>query len=170
MKRKLLAALLTAGLAGSLLTGCAGIATMDGAGAPAPAAEAPAESTEAAEPATEAEADGDQLVVAFAQAEMNNAWRVAETASIEDEVAKRGAKLIYTDAGGDTAKQISDVEDILNQDPDVIFLVPREFEGVEPALSAAKDKGVPVGDAVQKELIALRDQHNLPYVFPFEEK
>ena len=33
-----------------------------------------------------------------------------------------------------------------------------------------KDKGVPVGEAVQKELIALRDQHNLPYVFPFEEK
>ena len=31
-----------------------------------------------------------------------------------------------------------------------------------------KDKGVPVGDAVQKEIIALRDKHNLPYVFPFE--
>ena len=33
-----------------------------------------------------------------------------------------------------------------------------------------KDKGVPVNAAVQKELIALRDAHNLPYVFPFEEK
>ena len=33
-----------------------------------------------------------------------------------------------------------------------------------------KDKGVPVNEAVQKELIALRDAHNLPYVFPFEEK
>lgn len=32
-----------------------------------------------------------------------------------------------------------------------------------------KDKGVPVNEAVQKELIALRDEHNLPYVFPFEE-
>ena len=31
-----------------------------------------------------------------------------------------------------------------------------------------KDKGVPVGEAVQKELIALRDQHGLPYHFPFE--
>ena len=31
-----------------------------------------------------------------------------------------------------------------------------------------KDKGVPVGEAVQKEMIALRDEHKLPYVFPFE--
>ena len=32
-----------------------------------------------------------------------------------------------------------------------------------------KDKGVPVNEAVQKELIALRDEHHLPYTFPFEE-
>ena len=31
-----------------------------------------------------------------------------------------------------------------------------------------KDKGVPVGEAVQKELITLRDKWNLPYKFPFE--
>ena len=33
-----------------------------------------------------------------------------------------------------------------------------------------KDKGVPVGEAVQKEMIALRDQHNLDYKFPFEKE
>ncbi len=31
-----------------------------------------------------------------------------------------------------------------------------------------KDKGVPVGESVQKELIAVRDAYNLPYTFPFE--
>ncbi|MEA4869163.1 MAG: Ldh family oxidoreductase [Christensenella sp.] len=31
-----------------------------------------------------------------------------------------------------------------------------------------KDKGVPVGEAVQKEFIAVRDKKNLPYKFPFE--
>ncbi len=30
------------------------------------------------------------------------------------------------------------------------------------------DKGVPVGEAVQKEFITLRDRLSLPYVFPFE--
>ena len=31
-----------------------------------------------------------------------------------------------------------------------------------------KDKGVPVGEAVQKELVSIRDKKNLPYKFPFE--
>ncbi len=31
-----------------------------------------------------------------------------------------------------------------------------------------KDKGVPVGEAVQKEFIAVRDEKKLPYRFPFE--
>jgi LDH2 family malate/lactate/ureidoglycolate dehydrogenase len=31
-----------------------------------------------------------------------------------------------------------------------------------------RDKGVPIGDAVQKEFITIRDKFNLPYKFPFE--
>ena len=31
-----------------------------------------------------------------------------------------------------------------------------------------KDKGVPVGEAVQKELIEMRDRFKLDYKFPFE--
>ena len=31
-----------------------------------------------------------------------------------------------------------------------------------------KDKGVPVGESIQKEFVALRDKFNLPYKFPFE--
>jgi len=31
-----------------------------------------------------------------------------------------------------------------------------------------KDKGVPVGESIQKELIGLRDKFHLPYRFPFE--
>ena len=33
-----------------------------------------------------------------------------------------------------------------------------------------KDKGVPLGEAVQKELIEIRDTLGLPHVFPFEKK
>ena len=32
-----------------------------------------------------------------------------------------------------------------------------------------KDKGVPVGETIQKELTGLRDRFRLPYTFPFEE-
>ena len=31
-----------------------------------------------------------------------------------------------------------------------------------------KEKGVPVGEAVQKEFIGIRDKYHLPYQFPFE--
>ena len=31
-----------------------------------------------------------------------------------------------------------------------------------------RDKGVPVGEAVQKEILAVRDKLGLPYRFPFE--
>ena len=31
-----------------------------------------------------------------------------------------------------------------------------------------KDKGVPVNESVQKEMMEIRDAYNLPYVFPFE--
>ena len=39
----------------------------------------------------------------------------------------------YTDANGDTAKQVSDVEDIVTQKPDVILMAPREYDGVGTA-------------------------------------
>ena len=32
-----------------------------------------------------------------------------------------------------------------------------------------KDKGVPLGEAVQSDIIAVRDALKLPYRFPFEE-
>ena len=32
-----------------------------------------------------------------------------------------------------------------------------------------KDKGVPVGETVQKELVEIRDRYHLPYHFPFED-
>ena len=86
----------------------------------------------------------EEIVVAFSQMEMNNAWRVAETNSIQEEAEARGIKLIYTDANGDTAKQVSDVEDIVTQKPDVILMAPREYDGVGPALEAAKEAGIPV--------------------------
>ncbi|MDR1580622.1 MAG: ABC transporter substrate-binding protein [Synergistaceae bacterium] len=95
-------------------------------------------------PGASSAADGKKMVVAFSQMEMNNAWRVAETNSIRTEAEKRGIELIYTDAQGDTAKQVSDVEDIIAKKPDVILLAPREYEGLAPALAAAKEAGIPL--------------------------
>lgn len=87
---------------------------------------------------------GDKAVVGFSQMGSENNWRITETKSIQDEAAKRGYKLLYTNANDDTSKQVADVEDLLNRRPDVLIIAPREFEGLAPALQAAKEAGVPV--------------------------
>lgn len=87
---------------------------------------------------------GTGYVVGFSQMESNNPWRIAQTKSLRDEAAKRGVTLVVTDAQGQTAKQVSDVEDLIARRVNVILLAPREFQGLAPALQAAKRANIPV--------------------------
>ena len=82
--------------------------------------------------------------VGFSQMESDNPWRLAQTKSLREEAAKRGYELVVTDAQGQTAKQVSDVEDLIARRVDLILLAPREFEGLAPALQAAKRANIPV--------------------------
>jgi ribose transport system substrate-binding protein len=91
-----------------------------------------------------AEGGGNNKTVGFSQMENNGPWRIAETKSMRDEAAKRGYELIVTDAQGQTSKQVSDVEDLIARRVSAIFLAPREFEGLAPALAAAKAAKIPV--------------------------
>src|ERR1700729_1955887 len=86
----------------------------------------------------------DHYKVGFAQTESNNPWRLAQTASMKDEAAKRGAQLVYTDAAGSAAKQVADVNSMIAQGVDVIFLSPREEKPLIPAVMAAKKAGIPL--------------------------
>ena len=83
-------------------------------------------------------------VVGFSQMESDNPWRLAETKSLKDEAARRGIQLVVTDAQGQTAKQVSDVEDLIARRVNIILLAPRTFEGLAPALAAAKAAKIPV--------------------------
>jgi ABC-type sugar transport system substrate-binding protein len=82
--------------------------------------------------------------VGFAQTESNNPWRLAETASMKDEAAKLGYQLVYTDAAGSAAKQAADVNSMIAQGVDAIFLPPREDKPLVPVILAAKKAGIPV--------------------------
>lgn len=85
-----------------------------------------------------------RYVVGFSQMESNNPWRIAETRSLQAEAKKRGIDLVVTDAQGQTAKQVSDVEDLIAQRVNLILLAPREYQGLVPALQAAKAAHIPV--------------------------
>jgi ribose transport system substrate-binding protein len=86
----------------------------------------------------------DTYKVGFAQTESNNPWRLAQTASMQDEAAARGWQLVYTDAAGSAAKQVSDVNSMIAQAVDLIFLAPREEIPLIPAIMAAKAANIPV--------------------------
>ena len=86
----------------------------------------------------------DKWTVGFSQMGHDNPWRMAQTQSLRDEAAKRGYELVVTDAQDQTAKQVADVEDLIARRVDVILLAPREFEGLTPALQAAREANIPV--------------------------
>jgi galactofuranose transport system substrate-binding protein len=86
----------------------------------------------------------DTYKVGFAQTESNNPWRLAQTASMQEEAEKRGWQLVYTDAAGSAAKQVADVNSMIAQGVDLIFLAPREEKPLIPAIKAAKAANIPV--------------------------
>ncbi|MBG1270721.1 ABC transporter substrate-binding protein [Nostoc sp. WHI] len=85
-------------------------------------------------------------IVGFSQTENIGPWRIAETNSIKEEAAKRKKTydFLMTDAQGQTSKQFADIEDLIARQVDVIFLAPREYEGLTPALEAARAAKIPV--------------------------
>ncbi len=136
--KKVFALVLALVLALSLLAGCS---TGETAEAPAAESTAPAAS-EAAD--MEEEASDGALTIAFSQTGNQNNWKVTQTNDMKEKIEGAGHTYIYTDAQDDTAKQISDLEDIISQNPDYIILSPREDEGLQPALEEAKAAGIPV--------------------------
>ena len=86
----------------------------------------------------------DQYTVGFAQTESNNPWRIAQTKSFQDTAASCNWNLVYTDAAGSAAKQVADVDSMIAQGVDAIFLPPREEQPLLPAVLRAKGAGIPV--------------------------
>jgi len=86
----------------------------------------------------------DTYKVGFAQTESNNPWRIAQTESMQSEAKKLGHQLVYTDAAGSAAKQVADVNSMIAQGVDLIFLAPREEKPLIPAVMAAKKAGIPI--------------------------
>ncbi|MFB9993162.1 ABC transporter substrate-binding protein [Deinococcus oregonensis] len=82
--------------------------------------------------------------VGFAQTESNNPWRLAQTKSMQDEAKRLGYQLVYTDAAGSAAKQVSDVDSMIAQKVDMIFLAPREEKPLAAAVKKARAAGIPV--------------------------
>lgn len=129
MKGKIVAVLLTIAMVLSLATcGTTEDTSSDGASGDA---------------ASEKEDDG-TITIAFSQGDNGNSWRVTSTDDMQKTVEERGYNFIWADAGADPSKQLSDVEDLLAQNPDILILDPVESEACTPAFDLAEAAGVPM--------------------------
>lgn len=75
---------------------------------------------------------------------MNNPYFIALEDGIRAAVEANGDELISYDPQGDVTTQISQIEDMLAQGVDLIFLNPADWQGIKPALDAAAKAEVPI--------------------------
>jgi len=86
-------------------------------------------------------------VIGFSNASISNVWRVGLLHAVEKAAADNKdkiSKLIITDANDDAAKQVSDVQDILQRGVDLLIVSPATAQELDPIVSQAMAQGVPV--------------------------
>ena len=68
--------------------------------------------------------------------------------TLEDEIRKKveanGDELVSVDPANDVSLQVQQVEDLISQGSDAMFLNPAEAEGILPALDALKGANIPI--------------------------
>lgn len=75
---------------------------------------------------------------------MKNPFFIFMEQSIRDKVEANGDRLITMDPAMDVEKQIKQIENLISQGIDAVFLNPVDWEGITPALAALKDAGIPI--------------------------
>ena len=88
--------------------------------------------------------DGEQLVFGYTSMTQNNPFFQILEESIREKVEANGDKLITMNPAMDVALQINQIEDLISQDIDAIFLNPVDWEGIRPALVALEEAGIPI--------------------------
>ncbi|MFO2464541.1 ABC transporter substrate-binding protein [Pseudomonas sp. 15FMM2] len=91
-----------------------------------------------------ASAQADALKIGMSFQELNNPYFVTMKQALEEAAKTLGAEVIITDARHDVSKQISDVEDMIQRDIDILLLNPTDSVGVQSAVVSAHEAGVVV--------------------------
>jgi ribose transport system substrate-binding protein len=102
----------------------------------------PLEGAEAVD--TSAFAKDGPYTIGFSDWGLVNSHRVQTRGAMEILARELGVELQITDAGGDTAKQIADVDDLLTRGIDALVIAPAVADALGPAIERAFDSGIPV--------------------------
>ena len=94
--------------------------------------------------ASSALADLKGVPVGFSQIGAESGWRTAETISIQDEAAKRGVELKFSDAQQKQENQVKAIRSFVAQNVKAIILAPVVETGWEQVLADARRRKIPV--------------------------
>jgi ribose transport system substrate-binding protein len=86
-------------------------------------------------------------VIGFSNAGLGDSWRVVMLHSLETAAAAHKdviKQLIITDAGHDDAKQVSDIQDLMSRQVDLLIISANTEQAVDPAVTRAMERGIPV--------------------------
>jgi len=95
--------------------------------------------------AQQPEAEHTTYLIGFAQDTMANDWRIAQVRELEKAFEQYPfINFFYTDGNGQTARQIKDIEDMINLGVDVLITSPRDSALMTPVIAKAYRQGIPV--------------------------
>jgi len=115
---------------GLLLAGCsAGESTT----APAPA-----------DTSTDAGGTAESLIIGYSPKFLQDDFQVLLEGAVKAEASAYGWSVTTSDADGDVAKQVADLENLIAGGAQALIIVPVDGAGVVPAIEAANAAGIPV--------------------------
>ena len=90
------------------------------------------------------QSDSSQIRIGATIQWLNDTYFRIVTKAMEERAEELGVKLILLDGEGKSEKQVSQVENLIAQDVDVIIIAPTSMEGCAPAVDKANKAGIPI--------------------------
>lgn len=90
------------------------------------------------------ETDMENIKIGLSVSTLNNPFFVSMKDGVEEAAQKQGMDVVVVDAQNDAAKQINDVEDLIQQGVDVLLINPTDSSGISTAVQSANSIGIPV--------------------------
>lgn len=88
--------------------------------------------------------DPKDLKIGLSVSTLNNPFFVSIKEGVQKKAKAQGMKVIVVDAQNDAAKQINDVEDLIQQGVDLLLINPTDSSAISTAVQSANSIGIPV--------------------------
>ena len=133
MKKRITAVFLMVVLAAALLSGC-----KQNVGSPEDNAVVDGQDN------TEDDAEATEHVLGFSCSDLSNPFYTVLREAVQSSLEEEGIRLIVWDAEADVDTQIQQIDELIEQKVECVFLCPADWEKITPALEALNEAGIPV--------------------------